>query len=75
MSLSANFLAFNYRNYPMFSNAKQNYFGKNRDVQKQRVSEKHVFVHLKIIISLKNRGSPKTKGVRKHWVITVCVLV
>ena len=45
---------------------------KNRGVLKQRVSEKHVFVHLKIIISMKNRGvseykgCPNTKGVRKH---------
>jgi len=31
----------------MFSDAKNNYFGEKRDVRKQKVSEKHVFVHLK----------------------------
>jgi len=36
-----------YRNYPMFSYAKNIFSVKNMGVRKQRVSEKHVFVHVK----------------------------
>jgi len=46
----------------MYSDAKNNYFGgKKGGVQKQRLSEKHAFGRLKIIISVKNRGCSKTR--------------
>jgi len=55
----------------MFSDAKNNYFGEQLGVSENKGCPKNMFSTLKIIISVKNRGYPKTKGVRKHGVITV----
>ena len=57
----------------MFSDTKNNYFGKNWGCPKTKGVQKTRFRTLKNNYFGKNRGCSKTKGARKHGVITVYI--